>query len=72
FDTHPAPAGGLYFQVLKDGALVISNNAGTFTFQAGQYGYLANANAPAVALDFPPDVFIQSPIPVADPKDCVQ
>jgi len=71
FDTYPAPANGLYIQVLE-GGLVIKNNAGTFTFQAGQYAYLANANAPAVALDFPPDVFIQSPIPVADPADCVQ
>ncbi len=71
FDTYPAPANGLYIQVLE-GGLVISNNAGRFTFQAGQYAYLANANAPAVALDFPPDVFIQSPIPVADPADCVQ
>jgi hypothetical protein len=71
FDTYPTPANGIYVQVLK-GGLVISNNAGTFPFQEGEYAYLANANAPAVALDFPPDVFIQSPIPVADPADCVQ
>ena len=70
-DIYPAPADGLYLEVIADD-VVINNAQGEQSFQAGQYIYIANNAALPQLLTFRPDVFVQSPIPVADPADCIQ
>jgi hypothetical protein len=71
YDIDPQPPNGLYLEVIDD-SVVLQNNAGQFTFQAGQFAYLSDPQAAAKLLDSRPEVFVQSPIPVADPADCDQ
>lgn len=71
YDIDPQPPNGLYLEVIED-TVVLDNNAGQFTFQAGQFAYISDPQAAAQLLDDRPDVFVQSPIPVADPADCEQ
>jgi len=71
FDIDPPPKNGLYLEVI-DHSVVLTNNGGESTFNAGEFAYIANDAAGAEALDGRPDVFVQSPIPVADPADCIQ
>jgi hypothetical protein len=71
YDIDPQPPNGLYLEVIED-TVVLDNNAGQFTFQAGQFAYIPGPQAAAQLLDDRPDVFVQSPIPVADPADCDQ
>jgi hypothetical protein len=70
-DIYPEPENGLYIEVIND-SVVLANATGETTYQAGQYIFIANRNAIPQLLDFRPDVFVQSPIPVADPADCLQ
>jgi hypothetical protein len=63
----PTPAGGpppngLHVDVL-DGAVQVRNNAGSQTLNAGQFGYVRNANTPPVQV--PPAQGIQVTMPVA-------
>jgi len=69
FDIDPVPADGFYLEV-TDQTVVLTNEAGEFTYEAGQFAYIANSNTPAVTLPDRPDVFVQSPIPPADPDNC--
>lgn len=90
--TGPAPGGasplapGLHLSV-SDGAIVVTNNGGSLGFQAGQFGYVPNANQPPVVvpgnpgLQFaPPPSFdagaggplaSQDPSSKADTVDCI-
>ena len=70
-DIYPVPEDGLYLEVVDD-SLVLDNATGQTTYEAGQYIYIASHAALPKLLDFRPDVFVQSPIPVADPAECVQ
>ncbi len=70
-DIDPQPDDGLYLEVIGD-TVVLENSAGQFTFQAGQFAYISGPQAAAQLLDDRPEVFVQSPIPVADPADCNQ
>jgi hypothetical protein len=70
-DIYPPPENGLYLEVV-DNEVVIDNASGKFRFRAGQYVFLSRRGAVPRLLDFRPDVFVQSPIPVADPADCIQ
>jgi hypothetical protein len=70
-DIYPEPENGLYIEVVND-TVVVENATGETTYQAGQYIFIANRGAVPQLLDFRPDVFVQSPIPVADPADCLQ
>jgi hypothetical protein len=69
-DIYPEPENGLYIEVV-DASVVLVNATGETTYQAGQYIFIANRSAIPQLLDFRPDVFVQSPIPVADPTDCL-
>jgi len=71
YDIDPVPSDGLYLEVL-DQTVVLDNLAGQSTYSAGQFVYIANDKATAQLLDSRPDVFVQSPIPVADPAECAQ
>ena len=71
FDIYPVPADGLYLQVI-DHDVVLTNGSGKFPFRAGQFVFISHRGAVPQLLDFRPDVFVQSPIPVADPADCAQ
>ena len=70
-DVYPPPEDGLYLEVI-DSDVVLTNESGQFPFKAGQYVFLSHRGAIPQLLDFRPDVFVQSPIPVADPADCAQ
>ncbi len=70
-DIHPEPDDGLYLEVV-DHDVVLTNGPGEFPFSAGQFIFLSHRGAVPKLLDFRPDVFVQSPIPVADPADCAQ
>jgi hypothetical protein len=70
-DIYPVPENGLYLEVV-DHDVVIDNASGKYRFRAGQYAFLSSRGAVPRLLDFRPDVFVQSPIPVADPADCAQ
>lgn len=70
-DIYPPPKDGLYLEVV-DNDVVLTNESGEFPFRAGQYVFLSSRGAVPELLDFRPDVFVQSPIPVADPADCIQ
>lgn len=70
-DIYPVPEDGLYLEVVKDG-LVLQNGTGETSYRSGQYIFIPSYGAVPQLLDFRPDVFVQSPIPVADPADCVQ
>ncbi len=70
-DIHPVPDDGLYLEVV-DHDVVLTNGSGEFPFRAGQFIFLSHKGAVPKLLDFRPDVFVQSPIPVADPADCAQ
>jgi len=69
-DIYPEPENGLYIEVV-DASVVLANATGETTYQAGQYIFIANSSAVPQLLDSRPDVFVQSPIPVADPADCL-
>ena len=69
-DIYPEPENGLYIEVV-DASVVLANETGKTTYQAGQYIFIANSSAIPQLLDSRPDVFVQSPIPVADPTDCL-
>ena len=69
-DIYPEPENGLYIEVVND-RVVLENETGETTYQAGQYIFIANSSAIPQLLDFRPEVFVQSPIPVADPADCL-
>jgi len=71
FDVDPPPKNGLYLEVI-DHSVVVKNNGGETILSAGQFGYVANDSAKMEVLDSRPAVFVQSPIPVADPADCIQ
>jgi hypothetical protein len=71
YDIDPPPPDGLYLEVI-DHSVTITNRSGDKTFSAGEYAYIANDATSAIELDDRPDVFIQKPIPVADPADCIQ
>jgi hypothetical protein len=68
-DIDPPPPDGLYLEVF-DHSVVVENKQGSYAFKAGEFAYIANDSTPAVALGSRPQVFVQSPIPVADPADC--
>jgi hypothetical protein len=70
-DIYPVPEDGLYLEVVKD-SVVLTNGTGETTYHSGQYVFISSYGAVPQLLDFRPDVFVQSPIPVADPADCVQ
>ena len=70
-DIYPPPEDGLYLEVV-DHDVVLTNASGEFAFQAGQFVFISQRGAVPKLLDFRPDVFVQSPIPVADPADCLQ
>lgn len=69
FDIDPVPPDGLFLEV-TDKTVVLTNGAGSFTYNAGQFVYIAGGNTPAVTLSNRPNVFVQSPIPPADPDNC--
>ena len=69
-DIHPEPENGLYIEVVND-TVVLQNTTGETAYQAGQYIFIANRSSVPQLLDFRPAVFVQSPIPVADPADCL-
>jgi hypothetical protein len=69
-DIHPEPENGLYIEVV-DASVVLANATGETTYQAGQYIFIANRGAVPQLLDSRPDVFVQNPIPVADPAQCL-
>ncbi len=68
-DIDPVPDNGLYLEVL-DQTVVLDNFAGQTSYSAGQFVFIANDKATAQLLDSRPDVFVQSPIPAADPAEC--
>ena len=68
-DIQPVPKDGLYLEVL-DKTVVMDNFAGQSVYTAGQFVFIANDKASAELLDTRPDVFVQSPIPAADPAEC--
>ena len=70
-DIYPEPQNGLYIEVVND-SVVLANATGETTYHAGQYIFIASRSSVPQLLDFRPDVFVQSPIPVADPADCLQ
>jgi hypothetical protein len=70
-DIYPVPEDGLYLEVVKD-SIVVDNATGQTSYKAGQFVFIANNGAVPQLLDYRPDVFVQSPIPVADPADCIQ
>jgi len=69
-DIHPEPENGLYIEVV-DASVVLKNATGETTYKAGQYIFIAHRGAIPQLLDSRPAVFVQSPIPVADPSDCL-
>ena len=71
YDIDPPPADGLYVEVI-DNTVVLSNQSGDTLLQAGEFAYIAGQGAPVQKLGSRPGVFVQSPIPVADPDNCVQ
>ncbi|HWP95022.1 MAG TPA: FecR family protein [Gammaproteobacteria bacterium] len=66
-DIDPVPEDGLYVGV-NDGAIEISNEAGAFPREAGQFLYIAGQTTPAVLFDLRPPALEQDPIP--DPEAC--
>ena len=70
-DIYPEPENGLYIEVIDD-SVVLDNEAGQTTYRAGQYIFISSHRAVPELLDFRPDVFVQSPLPVADPADCIR
>ncbi|MCP4432026.1 MAG: FecR domain-containing protein [Gammaproteobacteria bacterium] len=70
YDIQPVPDDGLYLEVL-DQTVVMDNFAGQTTYTAGQFVYIADDKATAQLLDSRPEVFVQSPIPAADPAECL-
>ncbi len=69
YDIDPVPANGLFLEVI-DHDVVVTTHAGEFVFTKGQFAYVAGQDSPAVLLDNVPDIFDQSPIPIADPTGC--
>jgi len=70
-DIEPQPKDGIYVEVTEK-TIILSNNAGDFVYHQGQFAYISNNDTPAVTLPGRPDVFVQSPIPPADPANCPQ
>ncbi len=70
FDIDPVPENGLYLEVL-DKTVVLENFSGKTSYSTGQSIFLANDRAIPNLLSTRPDVFVQSPIPVADPSECL-
>lgn len=70
-DIEPPPDDGVYVEV-TDHTIILSNNSGDYIYHEGQFAYILDSNSPVVSLDGRPDVFVQSPIPPADPADCPQ
>ena len=68
-DIEPPPKDGIYVEV-TDKTVILSNNAGNFIYHEGQFAYIVDSNTPAETMDSRPDVFVQSPIPPADPANC--
>ncbi|MBW3568096.1 MAG: FecR family protein [Proteobacteria bacterium] len=66
-DIDPAPRDGLYTGVFN-GGIQLSNSAGTFDRDAGQYGFVPGFSAPAVGLKRRPRALAQDPMP--DPEAC--
>jgi len=60
--TGKPPANGLHVDV-TDGVIVLKNAGGQQTFNAGQFGYVANPNTPPVIV--PPQQGIQVTMPTA-------
>ena len=70
-DVEPPPKNGIYVEVTEK-TIILSNNAGDFPYHKGQFAYIPDNDTPAVTLASRPDVFVQSPIPPADPANCPQ
>jgi len=71
YDIDPVPPDGLFLEV-TDKTVVLTNEAGEFRYDAGQFAYIADGHSAAVTLSKRPEVFVQSPIPPADPDNCPQ
>ena len=69
-DIYPVPEDGLYLEVVEDN-VVLNNGSGETSYESGQYLFISNFGATPTVLDTRPPVFVQSPIPVADPADCI-
>lgn len=67
FDISPAPNDGLYTGVFN-GGIQLSNDAGTFDRDAGQYGFVSGFNQKPVGLKRRPRTLAQDPMP--DPEAC--
>ncbi|HEX7046013.1 MAG TPA: FecR family protein [Gammaproteobacteria bacterium] len=67
FDISPMPQDGLYTGVFE-GGINLTNGAGTFVRDAGQYSYVPAVNQPAVPLAKRPKALSQDPMP--DPEAC--
>ena len=70
-DVEPPPKNGIYVEVTEK-TIILSNNAGDYVYHQGQFAYILDNDTPAVTLAGRPDVFVQSPIPPADPANCPQ
>ena len=66
-DIQPAPKNGLYAGV-QSGGIVVANQSGQISDLAGQYSFVAGANAPAVPLPLRPPALGKQPLP--DPRTC--
>lgn len=70
-DIEPQPKDGIYVEVTEK-TIILSNNAGDYVYHQGQFAYMLNNDTPAVTLAGRPDIFVQSPLPPADPANCPQ
>ena len=69
-DINPVPQDGLYLEVL-DQTVVMQNFTGETFYKPGQSVFIANDRALPQLLSTRPAVFVQSPIPAADPAECL-
>jgi hypothetical protein len=69
-DIYPVPQDGLYLEVL-DQTVVLENFTGETFYKPGQSVFIANDRAVPQLLSGRSAVFVQSPIPAADPTDCL-
>ena len=69
-DIYPVPQDGLYLEVL-DQTVVLENFTGETFYKPGQSVFIANDRAVPQLLSSRAAVFVQSPIPAADPADCL-
>lgn len=67
FDVFPIPEDGLYAGVIE-GGISLTNDAGTFTRDPDQYGFIPDVGATARALPQRPKALAADPMP--DPEAC--